>query len=220
VVTGFDSIPGQNGDVAVRGHYAFVTNYDHGLYAIDVSNPSAPQQVGFYQAIIPYSITIGDSFAFVGGGEGGFEIYSIANASAMVREGYYHTFGGGSGIAVSQGRAYLADWTDFGIYDISAAIGLSTNPSFIPHPSSFILSCAPNPFNPTTQIRFDLPERSHVDLQVFDLQGRLVQTLASRFFPAGSHALSWDGTLFASGTYFARISTPQHATTQKLLLLK
>ena len=51
----------------------------------------------------------------------------------------------------------------------------------------------PNPFNPTTTIRFYLPERSPVSLEVYAVSGALVRTLASGVFDPGPHERSWDG---------------------------
>jgi len=51
----------------------------------------------------------------------------------------------------------------------------------------------PNPFNPSTTIEFQLPQASHVTLKIYDLQGRLVKTLADGEFPAGTHRVKWDG---------------------------
>ncbi len=52
----------------------------------------------------------------------------------------------------------------------------------------------PNPFNPQTTIRYELPAALPVDLQVYDLRGRLVRTLASgRIERAGEHRIQWDG---------------------------
>jgi hypothetical protein len=68
----------------------------------------------------------------------------------------------------------------------------------------------PNPFNPSTVLRFDLPEESHVRLVVFDLLGREVRRLVDELRPAGIHSVRWDGTAdgkndTASGVYFARL---------------
>ncbi len=88
------------------------------------------------------------------------------------------------------------------------------------HPSAFILSAAPNPFNPSTRITFDLPVAGRVTLQIYDLTGRLVTTLANEVCAAGLHTRTFDGHALASGLYFARLQTTVHTQTQKLVLLK
>ncbi|HUN66320.1 MAG TPA: T9SS type A sorting domain-containing protein, partial [Bacteroidota bacterium] len=63
----------------------------------------------------------------------------------------------------------------------------------------------PNPFNPATTIRYQLPADSRVTLRVYDLLGRVVQTLAEGVQEAGYKQLSWNASNFASGLYFYRL---------------
>ncbi|HCV44127.1 MAG TPA: peptidase S8 [Bacteroidetes bacterium] len=62
----------------------------------------------------------------------------------------------------------------------------------------------PNPFNPTTQIQYQLPVESRVTLKVFDLLGREVATLVNDARPAGYHDAQWEAVSVASGVYFYR----------------
>ena len=94
------------------------------------------------------------------------------------------------------------------------------DPSSILPPSSFILSAFPNPFNPTTELRFDLPRAARVSLQVFDIVGREVATLIDGVRPSGRHTVTFDATTLPSGLYFARIQSAANTQTQKLILLK
>ncbi len=91
---------------------------------------------------------------------------------------------------------------------------------FIPYPSSLILSAAPNPFNPTTTLSFTLAQSSLVQLDLFDIQGRLVQTLADNVMNAGSHTVTVDGTSLASGIYFANLRVNNQTSIAKLVLMK
>jgi hypothetical protein len=78
----------------------------------------------------------------------------------------------------------------------------------------------PNPFNPTTSIRFTLPRSAGVLLKVFDLVGREVATLVDEVKPAGSHTVKFDGSGLASGTYVYRIEAGSFVATRKLTLVK
>ncbi|MBN1824697.1 MAG: carboxypeptidase regulatory-like domain-containing protein [Candidatus Eisenbacteria bacterium] len=83
----------------------------------------------------------------------------------------------------------------------------------------------PNPFNPTTTIRFDLPKAGHVSLSVYDLAGRRVTTLVDRGMDAGSHDVIWtgldsSGRSVASGIYFYRLEAENKTMTRKMVLLK
>ena len=78
----------------------------------------------------------------------------------------------------------------------------------------------PNPFNPVTTIRFNLPEEAHVKLEIFDVQGRLVKTLANRTFSSGFHAAEWNASGISSGVYFYRLVTPSYTEMRKMILLR
>jgi len=83
----------------------------------------------------------------------------------------------------------------------------------------------PNPFNPTTRIRFSLPSRSRVSLRIYDVRGKYINTLVEDSYAAGPHSVVWngkdsDGNEVASGLYFYRLSTEGRTESRKMLLLK
>ena len=83
----------------------------------------------------------------------------------------------------------------------------------------------PNPFNPQTRIDFALPRASHISLRVYNSQGRLVRTVASGNFDAGTHTVRWDGrdergAAVGSGAFFYRIDAGSWSSVKKMLLLK
>ncbi len=83
----------------------------------------------------------------------------------------------------------------------------------------------PNPFNPTTNIRFSVPEKGNVTLNVYDANGRLVRTLASGVREAGDHDVSWDGrdnagATVGSGVYFYRLTAGKFSESKKMVMLK
>lgn len=78
----------------------------------------------------------------------------------------------------------------------------------------------PNPFNPSTSINFGLPKAGHVSLEVFNMLGQRVTIVIDDRLEAGHHAYVWDGKDVASGVYFYRLTTPDFASTKKMMLLK
>ena len=78
----------------------------------------------------------------------------------------------------------------------------------------------PNPFNPTTNIRFDLPENTHVKLVIYDVQGRVASELIDRQLNAGSYNYDWDASAFPSGVYFYLLSTDNFSAVKKMVLVK
>jgi hypothetical protein len=87
-------------------------------------------------------------------------------------------------------------------------------------PSSFILSAFPNPFNPATEVTFNLLKAEQVSLRLFNTLGQHVSTLQDDIMSAGTHRVSFDGSHFPAGIYFLRLEAGSHQRTLKLVLLK
>ncbi|UCD36913.1 MAG: T9SS type A sorting domain-containing protein [Fidelibacterota bacterium] len=94
------------------------------------------------------------------------------------------------------------------------------------YPEQFELSQNyPNPFNPTTEIQFTLREAAPVRLDIYDLTGRLVNTLIDEKKQPGTYHVVWEGqdlhgNQLHSGVYFYSLVTDNHKATRKMLLLK
>ena len=78
----------------------------------------------------------------------------------------------------------------------------------------------PNPFNPSTTIKFDLPKTQNVKLIIYDLAGRQVEILSDENFQAGSYQVNWNASNYASGVYFYRFITSEFSETKKMVLVK
>ncbi len=94
-----------------------------------------------------------------------------------------------------------------------------------PAPVAWLEQNVPNPFNPSTRIRFGIGEDAHLTISIYDVSGALVTTLADAAYPAGRHEIVWDGRTAAgspasSGVYFCRLKTGRAAVDRKLVLLR
>ena len=78
----------------------------------------------------------------------------------------------------------------------------------------------PNPFNPVTKICFDIPYKSFVTLEIYDVQGRLAAELAGGYHQVGRYEADFEAGLLPSGVYFARLAAGEYQSVQKLLLMK
>jgi len=78
----------------------------------------------------------------------------------------------------------------------------------------------PNPFNPVTTIRFEVPKTEKVELSIYDILGRKVKTLFDKIAPAGVVAVDFNGSGLASGVYLYRITAGDYVATRKLILMK
>lgn len=88
------------------------------------------------------------------------------------------------------------------------------------------LRSVPNPFNPTTEIRYTLASNGSVDLRIYDVSGRIVRSLIeSRVEAAGEHEVIWDGRsdggrLVGSGVYFARLEAGGESRTSRMVIVR
>ncbi len=104
--------------------------------------------------------------------------------------------------------------------DVAAPVPDATPARFALHP------CQPNPFNPRTTVRYDLPRAAPVVLAIYDLSGRRVRTLRDGADePAGSHEAEWDGRddggrVVPSGVYVCRLTAGEYRGVRRVALVK
>lgn len=88
-------------------------------------------------------------------------------------------------------------------------------------PDAFtLLPAYPNPFNPTTQISFELPESRHVKVVVYDMAGRELTKITDQFYNAGKYQVRFDGSAYSSGNYIIRFQAGEFVTSQTISLIK
>ncbi len=103
-----------------------------------------------------------------------------------------------------------------GNYCPDLAISVNVN-----YPKSVTLySAFPNPFNPATNIKFSVETHGYLSLQIYDIKGRLAETLVSGQFVTGKHQVEWNASRYSSGTYFVSLTSGNKTQTRKLLFLK
>lgn len=78
----------------------------------------------------------------------------------------------------------------------------------------------PNPFNPTTTISFTLPNAMQVNLSIYNISGRLVETLVNGWRDAGTHEVTFDGSNLASGVYIYCLQAGEYSSSGKMVLMK
>jgi hypothetical protein len=88
-------------------------------------------------------------------------------------------------------------------------------------PEGFVLrQNFPNPFNPCTNISYEIENPSHVSLTVYDMNGKLIVNLIDGKQNAGNYNVMWDGRNFSSGVYFYKLQVEKQSLQNKMLLLK
>ncbi len=145
----------------------------------------------------------------------------------------------GCPIDPAAGIAYEVDWFAFsGCTVVDSGVFLFTCPPPPGTPTGFnnpvpeirvggrmLRSNQPNPFNPSTEILFELEKSGEATLEVYNLQGELVRTLVKGRREAGLNRVVWDGKNnqgrdMPSGTYFTRINAADRHETRKMILVK
>ena len=113
------------------------------------------------------------------------------------------------------GKMFFDNLTLLGI---DALTGVAQNPAT---PYEYRLyNNYPNPFNPSTMIRYDLKQEGPVSLKIYDVLGREVATLVSGRQPAGPHSVVFDAGRFATGAYFYTLRAGSFVKTEKMMLVK
>lgn len=119
---------------------------------------------------------------------------------------YYANYG-----FVEQPKIYkIIDTSSVGVTQISSTI-----------PDNFILNQNyPNPFNPATNLSFEIITSSFVTLEVFDVNGRKLETLVNQKLSPGTYNSNWNAQNYSSGVYFYTLRTESFSDTKRMVLLK
>jgi len=156
-----------------------------------------------------------DSFFFqIPGSLGGTQIeyYFAAQDIALPTPNMATLPAGGSGINPpgTTPPATRFSFTITGIENITSSL-----------PTEFKLhNNFPNPFNPVTKIKFDLPKSTLVKLTVFDILGREISSVLNGNLEAGYYQISFDGSNLSSGIYFYKLQTSDYTDVKKMILNK
>ncbi len=122
-------------------------------------------------------------------------------------------------LAISGGTPWMGEWMNTGEEFTPGARTLSGTPG------QMEVSLQPNPFNPTTTFRFELPQASMLRLEVFDVNGREIgsapgRLLREEWYPAGTHEITFDGSNLPSGVYVYRLQAGGFVSSGKMVLMK
>lgn len=108
----------------------------------------------------------------------------------------------------------------FAFNDISFPLAVTLTSQVVPNTFD-LKQNFPNPFNPNTTIRFDVPSKSgNVKLSVYDLNGKELEVLVNENLQSGSYEVNWNASGFPSGIYFYRINSEKFSVTKKMNLIK
>jgi len=123
--------------------------------------------------------------------------------------------------SVAGSSSNTSDINDIGFWYLqsNAVTGVRSQSDVIPE-KFLLFQNYPNPFNPSTTINYQLHTNSYVTLKVYDILGREVVTIVNEKENTGSYSVKFDGSQFASGVYFYRLTAGSFVSVKKLTLLK
>lgn len=165
----------------------------------------------------------------------GFVSQRHGNTFYYKNSGIFKTTNGGQNWYLSGAISNDVEYLDYNKFNYAVAWGkggtlvANQNPGFIIGINSVSSSIPyryelfqnyPNPFNPTTQIKFELPNAGEVKLTVYDIMGREVETIVNERLAAGIYEVMFDGSGFASGVYFYRLTAEGYSETKKMVLVR
>ena len=208
--------------ITIRDFYLYAVSPYYPMMVYDVHNVVSPTLVGTYQSTNPaYSLTLNRNYALVANLSDGVRILNISDISQPIEVGFYNTPGTAYTVTAQGDIVYVADTQFFGIYDCSQAVGVVDREPNESLPTTFQIEAAyPNPFNSTASLRYTIPERSSVKLELFDLTGRSVGTIVNWTQNPGTYSVKISGTTLASGTYFAKLTAGSNVAQKRLVLIK
>ena len=168
----------------------FISHYQSGFYILDISDPSNPTEIAHYDTYPP-----GDEAA----SNGNWGVYQYTQNGMVFASDL-------------EGRLTVLQFN-------RNLIGIDVD-NTIPLRRFSLLSNYPNPFNPSTNIKFYLSESGNIRLSIYNINGQFIETLADGFHNAGEHTYSWSGENAVSGVYIYTLKTAEGSQSGKMLLIK
>jgi len=187
-------LTGSANELLLDGNRLYISMGNTGVQEIDISSPLQPQNLRLIDAV-GESVdlaTSGDTL-YVAAREAGVRVHDLSQNNTP-EIAFYELPGEVFSIKARSDTVYVAAGNS-GLFVLKLAGGaVGTGEETQAIITEFALQQNyPNPFNPETRIAFDLPQRSSVELIVYDLLGREVQTLTNSTLPAGQHQVTWNG---------------------------
>ncbi len=224
----------------LKANELYMSAKEGAFMILDVSDPANPAELyATYSEYPGFSVSVKDPYAYFANGNGGLSVYNVSDPENPAVAAYCYSFSDLFAFyaTVNLDTVYLASGCVAG-WDCNA----SANRIYIlknslvdvrdgapvktqkPHVIS-LLNNYPNPFNPSTTIRYELKTGGHVTMKIFNTLGQEVRSLFNGIQQAGSGEIRWDGTdnkgnQVSSGVYVYRIQAGDAVKSKKMILLK
>lgn len=150
---------------------------------------------------------------------GGGEILITTNGLNWGNFGRYYLNSNYASCINNNGDSWIVGDNGLVLSTVNTLVNITKQENVIPEKIT-LLENYPNPFNPFTTIKFEIPNTSKVKITLFDISGREIDIITNQVFTAGSYKVQWDGSSYPSGVYFCKMTTEKYSNTIKLVLIK
>jgi len=213
------------GDVETTGANGSPPNYPLEPVYIDSIRIVTPQLIDFTPQADTISVEIGEAVIFaVFTDEPDLDYFWYVNDDLQTETTFFFTY-----LCTQAGEFVISSLVSNGEYDYPTywylQVGGTESDDNIIQSQHKLYQNKPNPFNPSTVIKYELFSETEVDLSVFNAKGQMIKTLVKTVQKPGIYTLNWNGTdndnlSLPSGLYFYRLKTGNYSQLKKLLLLK
>jgi hypothetical protein len=166
-----------------------------------------------------YGVGLAGDFLTVADNWMGIRIYDISDERNPREVGWYRTPGYAHTVTMDGATAYVADYTNVGIYDCSQVLSVPLMDGL--QPMEFVLYPAyPNPFNSATVLRYYLPNPTLVSVSIFDQRGCKILSLFDGYQSTGLHTAILNAGDLPSGVYLVRLQVDDQVLSEKVTSIK
>jgi hypothetical protein len=205
--------------LCVANGYAYVADLNSGVQIVDITMPANPQIVGEYATPAwARGVAVDGNRLYVACAASGLLALDITEPTQPMLIAQYDTPGYAWDVVAHDGNVYVADQSGLMILHLETQEVGNRNSLRADHAE--LAQNYPNPFNSTTTIRFAVRGHVRVQLKIYDVLGRNVDTLVDETLRPGPHEIMWNADEFPSGIYLARLTTGQEIKTIKMALVK
>jgi len=180
---------------------------------------------------VVHNIEINGNFAVIAHYEAGIRVVDISNPLTPIEIAWYDTYPSANasqefgcwGVFMFPSGKIIGSDIQTGLYVVKTSnipIGIQNNNNELPNEYRLSQNF-PNPFNPSTTIRYSIPKNVYASIKIFDVLGKQVALLEDGFKTAGSYSVTYDASHLASGMYFYSLTTADgFSMTKKMILVK
>jgi len=228
-------------DVAIEGNYLYISengvsaDIPGGIKVVDITDPLNPIEHGSWS--LPearaYDIAVYENAVYLAASYAGLRVIDVSDPDDPTEVGYYDTESNMSarGITIKESGTdfpyVLVAASDDGLWILQYTgdpIGIEENNS-VSSEKNIQLKCYPNPFTFNTTISYHVIKEENVSINIYNLQGQLVDILVDEHLNEGTHTINWNandqnGNLVTDGTYLIKLQTDDTIITEKIFLVK